>query len=89
MFRNLKNRNLISLLVQAFTSQPKQKLVLKEKLDSVFEIFEHSSTTLLISNRMRNLDSHLSIPGFDNSLKQAPTNLKNFMQDYAKNKKKF
>ena len=33
--------------------------MLKEKLDSVFEMSEHSSTTLLSSNRMRNLHSHL------------------------------
>ena len=35
------------------------------------------------------LPINLSFPVFDNSLKQAPTNLKNFMQDYAKNKEIF
>ena len=34
------------------------KACAKEKLDSVFEMSEHSSTMLLSSNRMRNLHSH-------------------------------
>ena len=33
--------------------------MLKEKLSSVFEKFEHSSTTKILPNRMRNLHSHL------------------------------
>ena len=35
------------------------------------------------------LPINLSIPGFDRSLLHVPTNLKNFMQDYAKNKEIF
>ena len=35
------------------------------------------------------LPINLSIPDFDRSLLHAPTNLKNFVQDYAKNKEIF
>ena len=35
------------------------------------------------------LPINLSLPVFDSSLKQAPTNLKNFMHDYAKNEEIF
>ena len=35
------------------------------------------------------LPINLSIPDFDSSLQHAPTNLKNFMHDYAKNKEIF
>ena len=35
------------------------------------------------------LPINLSIPDFDSSLKHAPTNLKNFMHDYANNKEIF
>ena len=35
------------------------------------------------------LPINLSIPDFDSSLKHAPTNLKSFMHDYAKNREIF
>ena len=37
----------------------------------------------------QHLPINLSIPDFDNSLQHAPTNLKNFMHNYANNKEIF
>ena len=77
--------NKVSNLVMYFTINMAftNYLDLLPNLTNPFQLIEDRTTY------EQPLPINLSIPDFDNSLQHAPTNLKNFMDDYANNKEIF
>ena len=77
--------NKITSLVMYFTI----KMAFTNYLDLLPNLINPSQLIKDRTTYEQPLPIHLSIPDFDNSLQHAPTNLKNFMRDYANNKEIF